>query len=283
MKEIKTVENLEELYDFQNKISSPNIFQVDFITWEKSMFHDIDGEGRKLFKELHTKGAYINSKLVGYIQYGKTAFGFDENGEISSDISYTVIRSLYFYNQNGDAGRALLNDAMKGLGQTERIYAFFHYFGMSCYARHGKLFESYGYIANVLQEYGFKIEHENVYYSSKLSDTQNNAVQIHWHEPTKGRQQYCDFIIENTCVGGCEVHFLEQKEIAYLRWIFVNDNIQNQGIGSMCMSSLKSALYKKGIKELDTDTALNNVRAQHYYVKNNFKKEGITRSYFIDM
>ena len=40
-------------------------------------------------------------------------------------------------------------------------------------------------------------------------------------------------------------------------------------------------LYDKGITRLDTDTALDNHRAQRYYEKNGFVREGITRSYFL--
>ena len=39
-------------------------------------------------------------------------------------------------------GGALLEEALRALSGNARIYAFFHYFGMSCYARHGKLPES---------------------------------------------------------------------------------------------------------------------------------------------
>ena len=118
---------------------------------------------------------------------------------------------------------------------------------------------------------------------SKIEKEENNEIQINWKGLTKGQQQYCDFILDNTCVGGCEVHFLKQKEIAYLRWIFINEEFKNKGIGSKCLKSLKYNLYKKGIRRFDTDTALNNIVAQHYYEKNNFKKEGITRSFFLDL
>ncbi|MBE6733781.1 MAG: GNAT family N-acetyltransferase [Ruminococcaceae bacterium] len=46
------------------------------------------------------------------------------------------------------------------------------------------------------------------------------------------------------------------------------------------MNALKNFLYKKGITRFDTDTALNNKVAQHYYEKNCFTREGITKSYF---
>ena len=53
-----------------------------------------------------------------------------------------------------------------------------------------------------------------------------------------------------------------------------------KGIGTRCMNSLKHFLYEKGVERFDTDTALNNQVAQHYYEKNSFIREGVTRSYY---
>ena len=132
-----------------------------------------------------------------------------------------MIRNFYFDESQKEAGMKLLNEAVKALSNTaDRIYAFFHYFGMSCYARHGKLFEGFGHIHNILEQNGFTIEHENVFYSSTLSSVEPTAISLKWHEKTKGRQQYCDFILEKDIVGGCEIHILEQEGIAYLRCIY---------------------------------------------------------------
>ena len=60
---------------------------------ERSYLYDTDGEGRTLFSDLTTVGAYFGGKLVGFIQYGRTSFGFDENGEISNTVFYSVIRN----------------------------------------------------------------------------------------------------------------------------------------------------------------------------------------------
>lgn len=281
MLKIVEVNNLEEIYNYQMSFKVPYFFLVDFYTWEKSFTEDIDGEGRTLFKELCVKAAYNEDELVGFIQYGKTAFGFAESGDISSDISYPVIRNLYFNKDMHEVGSLLLKEAMDYFGRTDKVYAFFHYFGMSCFARHGKLFEKYDFIETVLKEYGFQVEHENVYYSSVLNCTENTEVQIAAQNLTKGNQQYIDFIFEGNQVGGCEVHYLDEKKVAYLRWIYINDNITGKGIGTKCMGSLKYWLYQKGIIRFDTDTALSNPVAQHYYEKNDFTREGITRSYYL--
>lgn len=168
---------------------------------------------------------------------------------------------------------------MKSFKDEERVYAFFHYFGMSCFARHGKLFENNVHIDALLRENGFEVEHENVYYSSVLSDCEKSEVVIVANDLTKGNQQYIDFRIDGTQVGGCEVHYLDDSTV-YLRWIYVNDDIAGKGIGTKCMNALKLYLYEKGAKRFDTDTALNNTVAQHYYEKNNFCREGVTRSYY---
>lgn len=46
------------------------------------------------------------------------------------------------------------------------------------------------------------------------------------------------------------------------------------------MKALKQWLYEKGIRRFDTDTAITNTVAQHYYEKNGFVREGVTRSFF---
>ncbi|MGN0655675.1 MAG: GNAT family N-acetyltransferase [Ruminiclostridium sp.] len=280
--EIRKVQDTREIYDYMEKMIFPYNYETDYKTWEKSYLYDIDGDGRTLFSELETIGAYSDRKLVGFIQFGKTAFGFDSNGEISDAVSYPAIRNFYFPEEQTEVGYSLMNEAVNALsdGSSDRIYAFFHYFGMSCYARHGKLFEGFKFIHDLLLQSGFSVEHENVFYFSSIKSEKNSVVNLNWKDITQGNQQYCDFILDETIVGGCELHFLEQDNIAYLRWIFVNDNMCGKGIGSKCMDALKAYLFSKGITRFDTDTALTNRVAQHFYEKNGFVNEGITRSYY---
>lgn len=278
----KVIENYREVYEYMKKLIFPYHYETDYDLWEKSFNNDADGEGRSLFSELTTVGAYLNGKLTGFIQYGRSAFGFDDRGEITDAVSYPIIRNFYFTQGQEKIGCCLLDQALKALSDTQdRIYAFFHYFGMSCYARHGKLFENFGHIHDLLLKKGFTIEHENVFYSSRLSETERSSATLRWHELSVGRQRYCDLVLGDDIVGGCEVHFLEQKDTAYLRWIFVNSEMCGKGIGSKCMSALKHDLYQMGIRRFDTDTAITNIAAQHFYEKNDFSREGITRSYYL--
>lgn len=275
--------SLNELYQYQSKMAAPYRYPVNFDIWEKSFLHDIDGEGRTLFKELTVKGAYQQNQLVGFIQYGRTAFGFDDRDEISSSVSYPIIRAFYFDKDRPEAGRLLLSSALEHFqAETDMIYAFFHYFGMSCYAWHGKLFENCPHISDLLLQNEFQIEHQNVIYVSGLNDANYEDIAIRWHEMSAGRQQYGEFLLDSNLIGECEIHYLEQPGIAYLRWIYVKEELQGKGIGTKCMRSLKQALFEKGIRRLDTDTALTNIWAQRFYEKNGFVREGISRSFYIE-
>ena len=283
--EIRRIEDTKEIYEYMTELPFPYNYKPDYKTWERSYLYDVDGGGKTLFSELETVGAYYGNKLAGFIQYGKTAFGFDGNGEISDAVSYRIIRNFLFPKDNVQVGNILLKEATNAFSAepSERIYAFFHYFGMSCYARHGKLYEGFGHIHALLLENGFCIEHENVFYSSVLSAGNNASIALLWHDETAGGQRYCDFLLDNAAVGGCEVHFPEMSDTAYLRWIFTNEELRGNGIGTMCMEALKSDLFKKGITRFDTDTALANKVAQHYYEKNGFINKGLTRSYYRDL
>lgn len=278
MIQITDVCPLETVYAYQTSFYSPHFFLVDFPQWKKSFADDIDGEGRSLFKKLCMKAVYEENELIGFIQYGRTAFGFDDQGKISSAISYNVIRNLFFNKDRADAGYLLLQAAMQTF-DAEKVYAFFHYFGMSCFARHGKLFGQHKHIADLLIQNGFEIEHENVYYSSVLTGNGQSDVEIVPHKLTPGHQQYIDFILSGRQIGGCEVHYVDEKT-TYLRWIYVNGDIVGKGIGTMCMKALKLWLYQKGTTRFDTDTAILNHVAQHFYEKNGFVREGITKSYY---
>lgn len=271
--------SLEQLYRYQLRMQTPYFFPVDFDAWKSSFTADTDGEGRPLFRELTVKAAFAGEALVGFIQYGRTAIGFDQNGDISGEVSYPVIRNLYFEEDCPQAGELLLGEALTALGSGERVYAFFHYFGMSCFARHGKLFEKHAHMEALLKQHGFVTEHENVYYSSRLTEVSASPILLAPQTLTAGGQQYLDFLLDGASVGGCEVHFVDSNT-AYLRWIFVQEHLTGRGIGTQCMQALKGYLFAKGIRRFDTDTALSNLAAQHYYEKNHFTREGITRSYF---
>ncbi len=273
---LKTPEE-EELYTYFLKLEVPFRFQTSFEMWKNSVFCDVDGEGRTYFHQLKTLAAYADGAVVGFVQYGFSDFGFAENGEITRDVNYPVIRTLYYDEAYEDAGEMLLQSALQELG-NQRVYAFFHYFGMSCCARHGKLPEIYGYIERLLEKNGFEIEHENVYYSKRNLESSVKQIEILPKEETMGAQQALEFRYEGEYLGECELHYVNNEE-AYLRWIYISDSQQNCGLGTKAMSALCSWLLEKGYHRLDTDTALSNVVAQHFYEKNGFERCGVTRSF----
>lgn len=259
---------------WKNLHTAPYHFPMTEAIWQQSMVEDVDSDGRKLFDRLVTE---ITPE--GSVQYGWTAFGFDESGEISDQVHYPVIRDLAF--DAADVGQKLLDRALFGLDSDGRVYAFFHYFGMSACARHGKLHESSRNVHDLLLKNGFCIEHENVYYSKMLTPTASSTpISLLWKEQSSGgcREFAALMNEEEVCWG--QVHFLPQGDIAYLRWIFTDGNRQHQGIGTKVMHSLFDALYSMGIRRFDTDTALNNTAAQGYYEKCGFQNMGITRSYY---
>lgn len=281
MIKVTDITNLTQVYAYQMRLPVPYFLSADFESWKRSFEHDVDGEGRLLFRNLRGKAAYDGDALIGFIQYGNTAFGFDARGEISAEVSYPVIRSLYFDEGREDAGRLLLQEALREFEAARTVYAFFHYFGMSCFARHGKLFDHLGWIRELLHGHGFVVEHENVYCSAAVQAGPGSEAELVAHELTKGGQQTFDFVLDHAQIGGCEVHYPDARGTAFLRWIYVNDELQNQGVGSGCMNALKGWLHGHSITRLDTDTALDNRRAQRYYEKNGFTREGVTRSFYL--
>lgn len=60
-------------------------------------------------------------------------------------VNYDIWKKSFLEDTDGE-GRLLLKEAMDELEAAHRVYAFFHYFGMNCFARHGKLFETYTWI-----------------------------------------------------------------------------------------------------------------------------------------
>lgn len=266
--------------------TAPYHFPMDADQWCDSMYEDIDSEGRKLFDNAifrynRPKGA-PRGVFDGLAVYGITAFGFNEARNISEDVHHKVIRDLCFDPATPEIGQHLLDHALEDLGQEDRIYAFFHYFGMSACARHGKLHESQQHIHTLLLENGFCIEHENVYYSKMLTKTEfsDATVQIAWRELNAGGCREFAATLEGREIGWGQVHFLPQSHIAYLRWIYIDDQHQHRGFGTAIMHTLFHKLYEMGIRRFDTDTALSNTAAQGYYEKTGFTNEGITRSYY---
>lgn len=138
-----------ELYNYfiKNNADVPYYFPIKFSCWHESMFHDCDFDGKLLFTELKTFLLMDDGIIEGFIQFGLTSFIFNSNGEKDFSKNYAVIRNLH-YLENAKHAQTLLDAAtsyFESMGFIEK-HAFFHYFGMSCYARQGKLHSSNFYI-----------------------------------------------------------------------------------------------------------------------------------------
>ena len=262
---------------WQRLCQSPYHFPMDQAVWDASMFHDVDSAGHLLFQNLQ-----IKHTAHGFIQYGTTALGFDYNGELSDRVHYKVIRMLHFSSDHPEEGQQLLDAAINAFGTGDRIYAFYHYFGMTACARHGKLHESEAHVEKLLLRNGFLVEHENVYYAKRLStpETPKIPLDLQWKPKNAGYCREFAAVYAGQEIGWGQVHFLPQKDIAYLRWIYIDEKVQHQGFGTAIIQCLFRELYNAGIVRFDTDTAANNLAAQAYYEKTGFTRCGITRSYY---
>lgn len=257
--------------------NAPFHFPQTINTWERSMYADIDSDGRTLFADLSTE-----STAHAMIQYGNTAFGFNSEGDICADIHHPVIRFLCFEKGYEVEAQQLLDRAMASFPAEKKIWAFFHYFGMTACARHGKLHDKDAHIAKLLMNHGFVVEHENVYYSKTLDHTvhSDSRITLSWKSLSAGGCREFSVSADGREIGWGQVHFLPQGDIAYLRWIYIDSTRQHHGFGTAAMNTLFCELYSMGIRRFDTDTALDNSIAQRYYEKCGFTNEGITRSYY---
>ena len=69
---------------------------------------------------------------------------------------------------------------------------------------------------------------------------------------------------------------MKEDEIIYLDTYVLQKDMRIR----LPKSILENLQVEKGISRFDTDTALDNIVAQHYYEKNDFIREGVTRSYY---
>ncbi|MBO0475251.1 GNAT family N-acetyltransferase [Enterococcus ureasiticus] len=285
---IKLTNDKKNLFDYYiNNLAelAPYFHLTTKQTWKKSCFEDTDFEGKQKFKELFTVVAREDEQIEGFIQFGLSSYGYDENGEKDFLKPIAVIRQIYFSERKETIGQKLINEALNYFKQNNfsQYYAFFHALGMSFTSSHGKLSKNFDCIENLLLNNGFKIEHANVYYRKILQNefvTKNKLILKHdcnLNECTDN----ITFLLETEPIGKCNIFYLPDGKRVYLRWIFLADEFQNKGYGSQSMKLLCKYLYQKNCTELHTDTADSNFRAQRYYLKNNFSDLGRTRSYLV--
>ncbi len=283
---IQKLKNEKALFKFYNSLKSdiPYCFDVDYDNWYTSMFQDTDYDNEPLFHNVHTYVSVDKNKITGFIQFGLPTFIHGENGARDTETTAGIIRNLYFQQGDEQAGRELIRQALAFFetNRTQRIFAFYHYFGMTCNAGHGKLHSSHFYIETLLSEYGFIKEHENVYYKRLISNAESlcdNTVELKYSAVnTKGLCLF-DIIAQSKKVGAGSFVFLPQGKICYLKWIYIEDEFKKKGYAIAALQHLFSDLKRQGIERIDTDTADGNIAAQGLYCKAGFANMGRTRSY----
>jgi len=283
---IQELIDVMSLYHFYNEVkaSVPYWFDVDYDNWYTSMFQDTDYDNEPLFHNVHTYVSVDKNKIIGFIQFGLPTFIHGENGARDTETKAGIIRNLYFQQGDEQAGRELIQQAFSffATNHTPRIFAFYHYFGLTCNAGHGKLHNSHFYIEKLLSEYGFIKEHENVYYKRRVSDADNfcdDTVELKYSAANmKGLCEF-DIIAQSKKVGAGSFAFLPQGKICYLKWIYIEDEFKNKGYAIAALQHLFLDLKRQGIERIDTDTADGNIAAQGLYCKAGFTDMGRTRSY----
>ncbi|MBQ8826267.1 MAG: hypothetical protein IJ007_04165, partial [Oscillospiraceae bacterium] len=196
---IEMITDYKQIYDYYNKVKNtvPYWFEADYDIWKQSFADDTDYDGEKMFKELVTYAAYSECRIVGFVQVGISDYVYNENGEKDHSIKGGIIRNIYWDKEHscGEQLVSLADDFFKEKS-AERLFAFFHAFGMTCNAGHGKLYCKLPYIEKVLIENGYVKEHENVYYKRKLTNEPvflNENVSVEYGEVSE--KGLCEFKI----------------------------------------------------------------------------------------
>jgi ribosomal protein S18 acetylase RimI-like enzyme len=279
----------EPLFLFWKRLAEkvPYFFSVSPEKWRECLLEDkLGNEKMFLFQEIFI--AIEKGQVVGFSQFGRPAFAWDKNGQKYKDPQIGVLRHFYFDEGRSDAAELLFIQSENYLKQFPHQHAFYHIFGMSCNAHHGKLHQSLAHIDRFLRDKGYQAEHENVYYSLEL----NEGEPIHGQElqlvPAAslepGIQEY-EICLLNHPIGTIQVRYLDRltggytTDIAYLVWIEITSTLRRRGWGTKSMQLLISHLRSQKYRQLHLDTARANQAAQRFYERFGFRNRGITKSY----
>jgi ribosomal protein S18 acetylase RimI-like enzyme len=279
--------DLHNVFEYWKKVGTdiPYFFPVSAQRWQTCLLEDeLDGE--RIFDSLETYLATESGQVLGFVQCGQPNYAWDEIGQKRPHPHIGVIRHLYFEKGRSDVGEALLAKAGDHLARFDQNYAFFHILGMSCNAHHGKLHISQTHVDQLLRAYGFRIEHENVYYVLDMNRTApvENIELTFCSTPGSGKERF-EVQLDTEVVGTAGVRYLDMltdghtSDTVYLTKIRVAEQYRSQGIGTAFLTLVAQSLLSRGYRYLHTDAASSNVRAQQFYRKLGFQKEGYTRSY----
>lgn len=242
---IKELKNTYYLYEYYNIIKKdiPYWFNIDFENWCKSMFDDTDYYNQTLFKKLHTYISINEGLIDGFIQFGIPKFILNENGDKDTQTKAGIIRNLYYKEDNQEVGNELINTALNFFkdNDIEKEFAFYHYFGMTCNACHGKLYNKNFYIEKTLFEFGYKKEHENVYFKKIITNNDmhnSNNIKISYEKINE--KGLCDFsiIYNDIKIGAGILCYLPQGKICYLKLIYIFEEHKHKGHGTNAIKKI---------------------------------------------
>lgn len=279
----------EPLFSYWKKLAEkvPYFFPVSSEKWHECLLEDkLDNEKMLLFQE--TFAAIEKGEIVGFIQYGQPAFAWGKNEQKYYNPQIGIIRHFYFGEGRFDVAHLLFAKSESYLKQFSSQHAFYHNFGMSCNAHHGKLHQCLAHVDQFLCKNGYQVEHENVYYSLEINkDDRPHQHELHLISKPSGESSIQDYEIclQNNPIGTIRIRFLDKltggatTDIAYLTWVEIDRHFHGQGWGTKAMQLLVANLQGKKYQQLHLDTAGTNKVAQQFYERLGFQNRGRTRCY----
>jgi RimJ/RimL family protein N-acetyltransferase len=277
------------LYTYWRKLGDniPYFFPVSPERWAQCLLED-ELAGERMFDRMETYVAKDNGEVVGFAQVAHPRFAWDDRAAKYYNPQIGVLRHFYF-----DAGRFNAAESMYAYVQSflrryPRRHAFYHIYGMSCNAHHGKLYSGLAHVDRFIKAKGFQVEHENVYYSLALHQqeraSRDNLRLIPLAREFYAPQEY-KIMLQNTPVGTITVQFMDilngeaAKGSVYLSLMLMDETYRGRGWGTVAMQLLGQVLRDKGYQQLHLDTASTNVGAQRFYARIGFHDRGRSRSY----
>ncbi|MGB8984306.1 MAG: GNAT family N-acetyltransferase [Anaerolineales bacterium] len=282
-------DHFEALFSYWKKLGEqvPYFFPVSPEKWRECLLDD-KLENERLFPFQEVFVALEKGKVIGFIQYGQPAFAWDENGQLCCNPQIGVLRHFYFDEDRFDAAHLLFAAGESYMQQFEIRHAFYHIFGMSCNAHHGKLHHSLEHVDRFLRGNGYRVEHENVYYSLELTECdppcQDGLQLVPKPIVEPGIRNY-EICLRDNLIGTLQIRFLDEltggatTDIACLTWIGIRQEFRGQGCGTRVLQRLAADLHGEHYRQLHLDTANTNRVAQHFYERFGFENRGITRCY----
>ena len=277
------------LYTYWRKLGKdvPYFFPVSPERWAQCLLAD-ELAGERMFDRLVTYVAKDDGEVVGFVQVGHPRFSWDDRAAKYYNPQIGILRHFYFDTGRYNAAEAMYARAQSFLIQYPRRHAFYHIYGMSCNAHHGKLYSGLAHVDRFIKAKGFQVEHENVYYSLALHQVEHasheNLRLIPQARESYAPQEY-KIMLHNTPVGTLTVRFMDllngeaAKDTVYLSLMLMDETYRGEGWGTLAMQMLCGMLQDKGYQHLHLDTASTNTGAQRFYTRIGFHSRGRSQSY----